>query len=322
MGDHTPAVASPGKLARIGYSTYDRVKAGIPVKTRGNIQLRRVSARRPSAAMRMLPQLLVIGTQRGGTSSLYSYLGRHPDVVSSLRKETLFFSVLNERGIDWYRAHFPLSMRAASHRLSGRSLITFEATPDYLLDQRAAGRAADTVPDAKIIALLRNPVDRAYSQYQHNLRLGTEDLSFEDALEAEEERTAGEVEKLQNDAGYQAVSLRRFGYVARGRYAEQLRPWLELYPSSSLEIVRSEDFYADPASTLAALLSFIGLRAWQPAEFRNYSYADPSTRPSDGVLPATRAELWSRFQPLNTDLYDLIGRDMRWRADGPGATDR
>jgi hypothetical protein len=283
------------------------------MRTRRRLAMARVNARMPTAALRMLPDFVIIGAQRCGTSSLYKNLGHHPDLVSSLRKEVEYFSVRYQMGERWYRSHFPLRAR----RLGHGGLRTFEATPDYLFDHRAPPRAAELIPGARLIALLRNPTERAFSHYQHNLRLGHEPLGFDEALEREDARVEGEVDRMLQDPHYPALRLRRYGYVRRGFYAEQLVRWLACFPVHQLLVIRSEDLFADPAKTLGEILSFLELRQWRSPEFRNYSYAAPGRRPSSELPSSLRDRLTAIFAPHNQRLEDLLGRDFAWEAPGP-----
>jgi hypothetical protein len=271
-----------------------------------------VRLRTPTGRLRMLPDFLVIGAQRCGTSSLYRYLGTHPQVAASFRKETEFFSVRYDYGLAWYRAHFPLEVRRAfAERLSGRRLQAFEATPDYLFHPLAAERAAELVPNARLVALLRDPVERAFSHYRHSVRLGRERLDFASALAAEPERLAGEEERLRQDSSYRAPSYLSFSYCARGLYAEQLERWLERYPRERLLVVRSEDFFSDPPRRYSEILRFLELPDTMPPGFRNYSYREPTT-PAAAMDSALRAELQSRFAAHNRRLEDLLGRRLGW----------
>lgn len=267
----------------------------------------RLQTRRPTGFLRDLPDLLIVGTQRGGTSSLYRYLGRHPSVEPSIRKEVDFFSVRFGEGVNWYRAHFPMRFP---------SRFTFEATPDYLLHPLAAERAHRVVPEAKVIVMLRDPVQRAYSQYQHNRRLGNEPLTFAEALAAEPERTAGEIEKLIADPGYPGVNLRRFGYVARSTYHDQVRRWLDAYGPDRMMVIKSEDFFADPGAVYEGVLEFVGLPPVADAEFRNYSIrreATPSkSLPVERLEGATYDRLVEAFADHNDRVYRLLDRDFGW----------
>jgi hypothetical protein len=280
-----------------------RLKASVPVRTRRQLAALRVRLRTRTADLRSYPDLLVIGAQRSGTSSVYKYLGAHPDVIPSLRKEVEYFSTSYERGDPWYRAHFPLEARRAFHRrLTGRRPVAFEATPDYLLDPRAPRRAAETVPGARIVALLRNPADRAFSHYLHMRRLGLEPLDFALALDQEEERLRHEHEKIAADPFYKARPLRRYSYVERGRYAEQLARWLAVYPRESLLVLRFEDFTAAPAESLQRIEAFIGIDQWAPRRFANHSYRRNTPAVTQRMSPSDRRRLEMIFDPLNAEL--------------------
>jgi len=268
-----------------------------------------------SARLRTLPDFLIIGTQRGGTSSLFIYLARHPCVLRSLRKETEYFSRRYALGPEWYRAHFPIRSVAAWRRWRGGRPLTFEATPDYLFHPYAAERARDVVPEAKLIVLLRDPVERAVSHYRHMVRLGFETLPFREAIEVEARRTAADLEALRRDPLHQARDLLRFSYVARGRYAEQLERWMEVFPRDRFLIVRSEDLFRDPGAVYERVITFLGLPLWRPRVFPNVTVARAKTSslpPFAEVTPDARARLREAFAPHDERLYALIGRDFGW----------
>lgn len=293
----------------------ERARTRIPMPARRRVAAWRVSLRRPTSRIRSLPHLLIIGAQRGGTSSLYKYLGQHPDVRPSVRKETEFFSIRYLEGSDWYRSHFPIRPL-----FSGSRQLTFEASPEYMLHPLAAERAVNLVPDAFIIAMLRDPVARAYSQYQHNRRLGHEDLSFKDAIAAEQDRVQGDLERLRADATYQARNLRRFGYIERGKYDEQLMRWMSVFPRRRVLVVKSEDFFSSTSRVFEDMLEFLGLRSFAPAAFSNYSlprptgaHADASTTESHGLTSSIEDGLRAIFAPHCERLYEMLGRDFGWQ---------
>jgi Sulfotransferase domain len=280
-----------------GVTVLERVKSRVPLDVRHRIAQLRVEARTPTGGWRPLPDVLLIGAQRSGTSTLYRHLGRHPDVAPSLRKEVEYFSRRYGRGERWYRAHFALGL--------GRPRLRFEATPDYLFHPVAAERAAVVVPHARLVVMLRDPIARAWSHYHHMVGLGHERLDFMDAVQAEAERTAPDLARLRIDSLHDPVALLRYSYVARGRYAEQLARWCARFPADRLLVVRSEDFFADPAREFRRIVAFLGLRPWAPADFVNVS------RQRRAVVPPTpeaaRAELAGRFASLNEDLAALLG---------------
>ncbi len=249
----------------------------------------RLSTGRLTSAKRALPDFLIIGAQRAGTTSLYSYLAQHPMVVGAIQKEIHYFDVSFHRGLSWYRAHFPLTSELQVTTTSAHK-ITGEATPNYLYDPSAAERVASVVAEARLIVLLRNPVERAHSHWRHTVRAGYEDLGFEEAILQEESR---------NDPHY--------AYLARGLYASQLERWMALFDSKQLLVLRSEDLFAEPQPILDQLAAFLDIPVWTPADLRpRYSAKGRS------LDAATRVDLVKYFGEPNQRLYELLGRDMAW----------
>jgi hypothetical protein len=258
-----------------------------------------VAARRPTAGLRATPDFLIVGAQRSGTTSLYRYLSEHPGVAPPVRKEIQYFSLHYDRGDSWYRTHFPLA---------GRRRVTFDATPYYLFHPAAPARAAATVPDAKLIALLRDPVDRAFSHWQHNASRGLEHLGFEAALDAESERLAGEDDRLVADADYQSTAHRYWSYARRGEYATQLERWLAHYPRDRVLVLRSEDLYERPGPTYARALAFLGLPPVELDAYPRYTRRASPAQMTDGA----RRRLMAYFRPYNQRLASLLGEDGWW----------
>ena len=239
---------------------------------------------------------------------MYEYLARHPDVVAPLGKELQYFSTQHHRGEAWYRAHFPTERSMQRRRGSSHPAVAFEASPYYLFHPHAARNAAATVPGAKLIALLRDPVERAYSHYEHTRQRGLEPLSFEDAVAAEPGRLAVEVERMRADPGYESRAHRIHSYVSRGRYASQLEEWFRHFPRPQALVLRSEDLFVDPAGTYGTVLDFLGLPRFALPDYRAYT----RRAPGPPMAPATRAALEAEFRSDNERLAALLGRDMGW----------
>ncbi len=289
----------------------DAVKPRVGATTRKRITRTRFALRRPTAPLRALPDFLVIGAMRGGTSSLYKYLAQHPEVSASLRKEVEYFTRHFDRSELWYRSHFGLAFRRRLARSRGRGLQFFEASPYYLFEPRCPARVHDRLPGVRLIALLRDPVDRAFSDYQHMVRLGFEKLSFEEALAAEPERTASEVARMWEDPDYFSKDHHHFSYFERGRYAPQLERWLEHFPREQLLVLESADLYQDPVGLLHGIEDFLGLTRWVPDRFRNYSYVgEPPERSS--IDPALRKLLREGYAADDAALAELLGRTPSW----------
>ena len=299
-------------LSRLSHRVADRLKELTPLAVRKGLSRTRLAVRTSTGRFRTLPDVLIIGAQRCGTSSLYKYLGRHPNVVPSLRKEVEYFSIDHARGETWYRAHFPLAIRRRIARLRRRPWLTFEATPDYLFDPRVPTRVKGLLPDVKLIVVLRDPVARAVSHYHHMVRHGHEPLGLAEALHAEDERLGGAYEEVIDHPDSRALALRRHSYVGRGRYAEQLQRWRALFPGEQMMIVRSSDLFDATGDTFGRILDFLGLPRWQPEEFRNYSYTNPFEGDYPDPSEEVTAFLNDRFAEPNRRLVDLLGEDFGW----------
>jgi len=269
-----------------------------------------------------LPTFLIIGAMRSGTSTLARWLVEHPDVFLAPGKELHFFDRHFGRGVDWYR-----SLYAAV----GEERAVGEATPNYVHEPVAIQRIAATIPEVRLILLLRNPVDRAYSHYWHNRSRGRESLSFEAALDAEPSRTAS------SDA-----DRARFSYASRGEYMDQIDEVLRWFPRSALHVAIAEEIQSDPSHFLADVFGFLGVdEGFQPeslgrkvnayVEFRSLRarnlakrlpriLARPINRlnaSTDNTYPAmepkTRARLGKTFDAGNRELAGFLGRtDEIW----------
>jgi hypothetical protein len=245
----------------------------------------------------------VIGAQRAGTTTLHELICSHPQAARSAGKEIHFFDLYFEKGPDWYRAHFPRTERL---RRAGR--ITGETSPYYLFHPAAPARAAGLVPRAKILAILRNPVDRTYSHYWHTLRGGAEPLRFEEALEAEPDRLAGEERRLLAETGFISRAHQHHSYLARSIYAEQLRHWLEMFPRERVLVLEARVFFADQDAGTRRLFEFFGLapHGARPARRRNEASYPP-------MAPGTRRRLLEFFAPHNARLFELLGERFDWQ---------
>jgi hypothetical protein len=288
-------------------SSSDEIYEGVPIPLLQKVY------RGITSPIRLLPDFLIIGTQRGGTTSLYRYLKTHPCVGATSNKDIHFFDRRFNKGLIWYRGHFPTRLgKYYSQRVRQQPFVTGEASPSYLFHPHAPGRVAQLLPGARLIVLLRNPVDRAYSQYFHAIELGHESLSFEEAIEGEEERTARERERILADERYYSHAYKHRSYLTRGIYVEQLRAWMELFGREQFLILKSEDFYADPAGTLRQVLAFLQLPETEPVlNKREYEQFNTNTY-SSKMDPALRQRLIEYFRPHNARLYDYLGVDFGW----------
>lgn len=258
--------------------------------------------------IRLLPSFLIIGAAKSGTSSLYEYLVQHPCCIPAFKKEIHFFDLNFSKGLNWYRAHFPsLVCNYGIKKSQGQDLITGEASPYYIFHPLVPKRIAGTISRVKLIVLLRNPVDRAYSHYHHVVKYGFETLSFKHAIEAEENRLREEEERILVDEDYNSFSHRHHSYLARGIYINQVKVWMSLFPKEQILILSAEDFYADPPGILNRTFEFLNLPGLELKEYKvflrgKYPQMDP----------AIRKQLVEYFEPHNQRLYDYLGVRFEW----------
>jgi hypothetical protein len=239
-----------------------------------------------------MPNFVVLGTQKGGTSYFYRLLTEHPLVRGAAAKEIHFFDNKFAEGVGWYRRCFP-----KGERVDGQRTITGEASPSYLFDPQVPERMARIVPDSRLIALLRNPVDRAYSHYQMEVRRGKEARSFEEATQEEMSSAEG--------AG-NTVDV-RYAYLRRGLYAEQLERFSYFANRERLLVVGSENLFTRRLEVLERVLTFLRLPPFKS------TLAPPTGRPTyEPMDPDTRRRLEGFFAPHNERLYELLSTDFGW----------
>jgi len=259
--------------------------------------------------IRLMPDFIIIGAQRCGTTTLYNHLKRHPCCVPADEKEIHFFDINFKKGTTWYRTHFPSFLhKCYIEYMYKQSFITGEASPYYFFHPHAPRRIFETVPSVKLILLLRNPVDRAYSHYHHLVRGGTETLSsFEEAIEKEEQRLYGEVEKMLADENYSSFNHRYYSYLARGIYIDQLKVWMDYCTRGQILVLKSEDFYNDTPTVFKRVLEFLNLPSQELEEYKIYNSAN-----NPKMETATRKRLIDYFEPHNQRLYEYLGIDFDW----------
>jgi len=257
---------------------------------------------------RALPDFYIIGTMKSGTTALFMHLEDHPDIRAASKKEIQFYSTNRDLGTRYYRSHFPRPEELAPRdNVHGRQ-ITGEATPDYLFHPAAAAHCARLTPDARLIVLMRDPVERAFSHWKQGHRFDFETESFETALALEDARLAGEADKLARDPHYYSYRHQLYSYKHRGYYADQLRPWLAHFPREQILLLKAEDMFEEGLAVYRQVTDFLGISPWQPEEF------SLKFKGMDGEMaPTTRADLAAHFASHNQRLYELAGRDYGWQ---------
>jgi hypothetical protein len=294
---------------------------------------RRLRALAVGAGYHSRPRFLIVGAQKAGTTALFYYLAEHPDLVPAYEKEVGFFApepfrdwpehplhdVLWRDGraafddprtyaaaLAWYHGNFPLPHRLGRHRL------TFEATAEYLYYPLVPERIRRYDPDMKLIALLRDPVDRAFSAWNMYRRFGGyRPLIYAPKRETRDFPTAIDEELRQLEAGQRigGSSDLEPGYVRRGLYHDQLARYLGSFPREHILVLESRDLMNRTGEVIDRVAEFLGLRPmdrdidWEPMHVGSY----------EGRIPSpTAARLKAFFRPHNQQLFELLGRDLDW----------
>ncbi len=268
------------------------------------------SAGRLTHRARMLPGFLIVGAQRCGTTSMYHTLSQHPAVLSAvLHKGVHYFDTGYDHGLAWYRGHFPLRARGAlARRATGDVPLTFESSPYYMFHPLAAERISRDLPEVKLVVLVRDPVERAYSAHAHELARGYETEPFERALELEDQRLPGEAERIVSQPGYLSHSHQHQAYLTRGHYADQLERLEKLFGRDRVHVMDSGRFFTDPEPVYDGVLDFLGLRRHGYPVFERHN-----ARPRSPMPETLRARLGEHFLPHDERLASWLGRSPSWR---------
>jgi hypothetical protein len=278
--------------------------------TKSIAQAASITAGRLSSGFRILPEFLIVGGQRCGTTSMYRTLAQHPLILKPIwHKGVHYFDLHYDRGLGWYRAHFPLRASAGRiERALGRPPLAFESSPYYMHHPLAPGRIARDLPGVKLVALVRDPVERAHSAHAHELARGFEDEPFDRALALEPQRLEGEVERIRADPAYRSRALQHQAYVTRGQYADQLDHLAGLVGRERLLVVDSGEFFSEPAAVYDRVLAFLGLPHCGTPVFERHN-----ARPRPDLPQATRNRLSAHFEPYDARLEHWLDDVPSWR---------
>lgn len=251
--------------------------------------------------MRVLPDFFVIGAVRSGTTSMYHYLDQHPSIVKSAYDELGFFDDNFKLGWAWYRSLFPTSMKKKRIKNKTGRFLTFDDTPFYIYNETVAKRIKQFFPDGKIIVLLRNPIDRAYSNYFLGVQMGDEKRSFDEVV----------LEEIDHIKQYDEIQIDEYlsqSYLGRGLYAAQLEIWFKHFQRENILIIKSEDFSIKTSEIMEQVFEFLNLSKYK---IKNVQKSNVAEYPD--MKEKTRDVLREFFTPYNEKLYDMLKIDYNWR---------
>lgn len=264
---------------------------------------------RATASLRTEPAFIIAGAQRCGTTSLYKTLCQHPGVVPAvLHKGVHYFDTGAERDFAWYLGHFPTKRTLARRSFAGHEAITGESSPYYLFHPHAAARIAAALPDVRVLVLVRDPVERAYSAHSHETARGYETRPFVQAIELERERTETEWARMVGDPSYSSFEVQHHSYIARGHYSVQLERMSRALGRERIHVIDSGRFYTTPEQEMPRILEFLRLAPFSDFAFGKHNARGRSPMPSD-----LEVELSRLFEPSDAELTGWLGHVPSWR---------
>lgn len=267
-----------------------------------------LAAGRRSARFRVAPDFILIGGQRCGTTSLFMALKQHPQFVRpALHKGVNYFDVNYHRGPEWYAGHFPLAAFARRRLQGGGERMVFEASGYYMFHPMALERIVRDLPSIKLVAMLRDPVERSYSAWKHEYERGFEKEDFMTALSLEDSRLSGEIERMVAEPMYQSYAHRHHAYRRRGEYQSLLAPVISGLARSQLHVMYSEDFFSNPVEEFCQLNEFLAADPYELTQFEQYN-----ARPSKSMPESARQALTEHFGQHRQALEALVGRPAPW----------
>ena len=253
---------------------------------------------------RVLPDFLVIGVGRSGTTSLYYYLDQHPSIVKSSYDEIGFFDDNFHLGLSWYRSMFTTIFTKFLIKLKTKYFMTYEVTPWYVRRPWTARRIKKIFPNIKLIIVLRNPIDRTYSHY-HLSTQNDEKRDFK-AVIKEDMKNISQWDITEKNDSYFSNQVQN-SKLARGFYYEQIIPWFELFSKEQIMIISSEDLASKTQSTLREIFSFLELPIYDIKNTEKVNVSKYSKMDQE-----TRNFLIDFFRPYNEKLFEYLNREFDW----------
>ncbi|MDO6760237.1 sulfotransferase domain-containing protein [Tamlana sp. 2_MG-2023] len=250
--------------------------------------------------LRKKPDFIIIGVQKGGTTSLFNYLSSHPKIKASSKKEIHYFDYNYGKGLSWYLRYFPYKWDAIGK-------ITGESSPYYIYHPLAIKKIKKDFPNVKLIIMFREPLSRAYSQYKMELRKGKEkELSFEEAVKNFNEINL-EHEKLKNKSVLYSYSHQNFSYLNRGQYADQLKEVYKHFTEDKVLLLKSETFFSKTKESLEEVYHFLGINPFFDFPIEIHNKGNYDLKPD--ILPQ---KYNSFFTKSNSDLSKMTNGKISW----------
>lgn len=262
-----------------------------------------------SGFLHLLPDFYIIGAQKSGTTALFYYLTKHPNIPQTI-KDIRFFDKYYHKGLDWYRLHFPLKIsKSVAQKINKKKYVIGEATERYLEYPHAPQRIKKITPNAKFLIVLRNPVERTYSHYNFNVVRNKENRTFEKAIFQELERTKLEFEKMEKDENYYSDDYFRYAYLDRSIYVDKIKRWMKIFPKEQFMVVENKELSKNTSRVYNDVLEFLNLPVLELNEYKKISSAKYKQPTMDSEI---RKKLIRFFKPSNEELFKILDVNYDW----------
>ena len=258
--------------------------------------------------IRVIPDFLVIGAKRCGTTSLYQHLSEHPCISRSPRDNIGFFNENYHLGINWYKSLFPTVFYKKKMESKNKQCLFFDVTSTYMEEELTAKNVYEVNPNQKIIVILRNPVDRAYSHYHVNVKEKSEKRSFEDAIFEEMNRIKSERIIQNKNKNLRVFTPNNIHYLKKGFYALQLKSWFKIFPREQILVLSTEEFQEDQNLIYKKIFDFLNIP--------NMKIKSTEKMEKGNYIPMkhdTRNLLLDYFRQCNHELFELINSEFDWK---------
>jgi len=259
-----------------------------------------------SSGIRVLPDFIVIGVGRGATTTLHHNLSKHPCLFSAAYDEIGFFDENFHLGESWYRSLFPTKFTKNKTIKNYKNFLSYEVTPSYIRKPWVARRIKKLLPNVKLIAILRNPVDRAFSHYNMGVNESNDERSFEDVIEKDLKLLESSKDH-ENKSDTYFKTIVENSYLARGFYAEQLKIWFEIFDKKQIHITTTENLATNSDNTFNEIFKFLEIPDFKILNLESKRKGNYSPLNKD-----MKTQLTNFFKPYNDELYQLIGKKFNW----------
>lgn len=254
-----------------------------------------------TAAQRKLPDFLVIGGKRCGTTTLFEFLRQHQMIAEPVIDHMGFFDDNYSIGINYYKSFFPIKTEETAKKLD------YDVTTSYLTSPFVAERVAKEIPNVKIIVLLRNPTSRAWSDYNASQKKDVSEEQFQSYIDDElQELEASDFEEKVSKNDYN-MSEPFSNFIKKGLYAVYLKKWLKLFPRKNFLFISTESFSKDENKVFKQIFDFLGLSNFEIHKLQRMSKGN-----YEKLNPKIKNKLDLFFASHNDELFKLINEKYDW----------